>query len=190
MERSRNYGFFFYVLLFFLLSLAGWLWEIAIYLVQDGKFVNRGVLLGPWLPIYGGGGLLLAIMLRKWEYKPVRTFFASMALCSVVEYLSSYFLERGWGIRWWDYSDQFLNISGRICLWGCLLFGVGGWLLVCYVVPYLRMVYRKIWKRDKGRKALQLACLLFILAFAADAAWAADFPNMGEGITARMTASP
>ena len=185
MDRSRNYGFFFYVLLFFLLSLAGWLWEIGIYLVQDGKFVNRGILLGPWLPVYGMGGLLLAILLKRWEYKPVRTFFASMVLCSVVEYLASYFLERGWGVRWWDYSDQFLNISGRICLWGCLLFGVGGWLLVCYAMPYLRMAFRKIWKMDRGRKALQLACLLLILIFAADAAWAADFPNKGEGITAR-----
>ena len=119
------------------------------------------------------------------RYKPVRTFFASMVLCSVVEYLASYFLERGWGVRWWDYSDQFLNISGRICLWGCLLFGVGGWLLVCYAMPYLRMAFRKIWKMDRGRKALQLACLLLILIFAADAAWAADFPNKGEGITAR-----
>lgn len=62
MERSRNYGFFFYVLLFFLLSLAGWLWEIAIYLVQDGRFVNRGILLGPWLPVYGSGGLLLILV--------------------------------------------------------------------------------------------------------------------------------
>ncbi|HBA69318.1 MAG TPA: hypothetical protein DCZ40_08170 [Lachnospiraceae bacterium] len=184
MEESVDMScFFFYVPLFFLLSFAGWVWEVAIYFVQDGEFVNRGVLFGPWLPIYGFGGIFLAFALRRWEYKPVRTFFVSMAACSLLEYLASYILERVWGVRWWDYSSQFLNIGGRICLWGCLLFGVGGWLLICYAVPWLRMLYRKIWKADKGRKTLQLICLLLILIFAADAAWAADFPNRGENIT-------
>ena len=65
------------------------------------------------------------------------------------------------------------------------LLSMAGWLLVCYAMPYLRMAFRKIWKMDRGRKALQLTCLLLILIFAADAAWAADFPNKGEGITAR-----
>lgn len=183
-ERSGQvYGFFFYIPLFFLFSFAGWLWEAGIYLVKDGEFVNRGVLFGPWLPIYGCGGILLIFFLKRWEYKPVLVFLVSMALCSVLEYLVSFVLERVWGIRWWDYSGEFLNISGRICLLSSLLFGVGGWLLVCYAVPYLRMLYRKIWKREKGKKGLQLACLVLLLLFIADAAWAADFPNMGKDIT-------
>ena len=180
---DRIYIFFFYVLLFFLLSFAGWIWEAAIYLIEDGVFVNRGVLSGPWLPVYGSGGLLLAFLLKRWEYRPVRTFFMSMIICSLLEYISGYFLERVWGIRWWDYSGQFLNIDGRICLWGSLMFGVGGWLLICYIIPYLEILYRRIWKADKGRKFLQLICLALILIFTADAAWAADFPNRGENIT-------
>ena len=182
-KSDEIYGFFFYVPLFFLLSIAGWLWEVAIYLIEDGEFVNRGVLFGPWLPVYGCGGLFLAFLLKRWEYKPVRTFFASMIICSMLEYASGCFLERVWGVRWWDYSGQFLNLKGRICLWGSLLFGVGGWLLVCYVIPYVKMIYRKLWKTDKGRKSLQLICLVLILIFAADAAWAADFPNRGKNIT-------
>lgn len=182
-RSNQTYGFFFYIPLFFLLSSAGWLWEVTIYLIQDGEFVNRGVLFGPWLPIYGCGGIMLALLLRKLEYKPVRVFFLSMIICSVLEYLTSFCLERVWGIRWWDYSNEFLNISGRICLWSSLMFGVGGWLLVCYVLPYLRMLYRKLWKVEKGRKALQIICLTLILIFAADAAWAADLPNMGKGIS-------
>ena len=57
-QRSGEvYGFFFYIPLFFLLSFFGWLWEVGIYLVKDGEFVNRGVLFGPWLPVYGCGGI-------------------------------------------------------------------------------------------------------------------------------------
>ena len=182
-KRNQTYGFFFYTPLFFLLSFAGWLWEVLIYIVLDGEFVNRGVLFGPWLPIYGCGGILLSFVLQKYEYKPVRVFFISMLLSSVLEYLSSWFLERVWGIRWWDYSNDFLNISGRICLWGSLMFGLSGWMLICYGIPYMRLLYRKIWKIEKRRKLLQLICLALILLFVADAAFAADFPNMRKNIS-------
>lgn len=174
--------FFFYTLLFFLLSFAGWIWEVLIYFIQDRVFVNRGVLFGPWLPIYGCGGILLALILKSYENKPVWTFFLSMLICSALEYLSSWCLERVWGIRWWDYSNEFLNISGRICLWGSLMFGLCGWLLICHILPYLRVIYRKIWRMEKGRTIAGLVCITLILIFTADAAWAADFPNMGGSI--------
>lgn len=182
-KRNETYGFFFYTPLFFLLSFAGWLWEVLIYVVMEGEFVNRGVLFGPWLPIYGIGGLILSVVLGRYEYKPVRVFFISMLLSSVLEYLASWFLERTWGIRWWDYSNDFLNISGRICLWGSLMFGLSGWMLICYIIPYMRLLYRKIWKTEGGRKLLQLLCLALILLFTADATFAADFPNMGKSIS-------
>lgn len=174
----RAYGFFFYTLLFFLISFAGWLWEAGIYLAMEGRFVNRGVLFGPWLPIYGCGGVCLILLLKRWENRPVRVFFVSMVLCTVLEYLVSFVLERVWGLRWWDYSGEFMNISGRVCLAGSLLFGLGGWLLVCYMAPFLCMLYRKICKRENGRKWLQIICLALLLVFIADAAWAADFPHM------------
>lgn len=187
MENRTGYGFFFYTPLFFMLSFTGWLWEALIYFIQEGQFINRGVLFGPWLPVYGCGGIALTMLLRGWGQKPVRVFFLSMLICSVLEYLVSWCLERVWGIRWWDYSNDFLNISGRICLWGSLMFGLGGWLLVCYIVPYLRFIYRKLWKIDKARTILELVCLGLILVFVADAAWAADFPNMGKGISTEIS---
>lgn len=178
-RSGQVYGFFFYVPLFFIASFAGWIWEVSLYVIQDGKIINRGMLIGPWLPVYGCGAVMLTILLKRWEYKPVRIFFCSMFLCTLLEYLTSYTLERVWGLRFWDYSQQFLNLNGRICLMGTLLFGVGGWWLVCYVAPYLKMLYRKLVKMEMGNKILQLACLVLLLIFVADAVWAADFPNMG-----------
>lgn len=177
-KSGQFYGFFFYISLFFLFSIAGWIWEVFIYLIKDGEFVNRGFLFGPWLPVYGSGGILLIFLLKKWEYKPVKVFFLSMLICSVLEYGTSFCLERIWGYRWWDYSNDFLNINGRICLWGSLMFGLAGWLLICYGIPYLKMIYRKIGKTERGRKGLRLICLLLLVLFIADATWAADFPHM------------
>lgn len=177
-RSAQVYGFFFYVLLFFLFSMAGWIWEVLICLLKDGEFVNRGFLFGPWLPIYGSGGVLLALFLKRWEYQPVRVFFVSMLICSVLEYFTSLCLERVWGYRWWDYSNDFLNINGRVCLWASLMFGLAGWLSICYGIPYMKILYRKMGKTEQGRKALWFICLALIILFAADAVWAADLPQM------------
>lgn len=58
-----------YILFFFVCAFIGWIWEIILTLIQTGNIVNRGVLHGPWLPIYGFGGvgiLLLVGHLRKY----------------------------------------------------------------------------------------------------------------------------
>lgn len=181
--RPDRYDFFFYTLLFFGLSFVGWLWEVLIYLVRDGNFVNRGVLTGPWLPIYGAGGILLTLLLGKNERKPWKVFLLSLLSCSALEYLAGWYLEEYWSVRWWDYSGSFCNLNGRICLTGSLLFGAGGLLLVCYAVPFVRNLYRKICTKASGRRAVALAAVILLFLFAADAAWAADFPNMGKDIT-------
>ena len=74
----------FYVLLFFLLAFAGWLWEAGIYLATTHSFVNRGVYYGPYLPIYGVGGILLWFLLHRFYQKPILTFFLSAVVCSVL----------------------------------------------------------------------------------------------------------
>lgn len=181
--KTDKYVFFFYTILFFMISFAGWLWEVIIYLVRDGNFVNRGVLTGPWLPIYGAGGVFLTLLLQKSAKKPLKVFFLSFFICSVLEYLASWYLQAYWGVRWWDYSGSFLNLNGRICLLGSLLFGAGGLLLVCYAVPALSGVYRKILRGETGRRAVLIIAVVLLLLFTADAAWAADFPNMGKDIS-------
>ena len=50
-------------LFFFTFSFAGWLWEVLLHVFTDHAVVNRGVLYGPWLPIYGFGGVLIVLLL-------------------------------------------------------------------------------------------------------------------------------
>ena len=179
MKTTKNHHTFgYYALLFFLLAFIGWLWEVALFWVTDHALINRGVYRGPYLPIYGVGGLLLCLLLQQWRKKPVLVFGLSMLLCSVLEYFTSYILEKRWGIRWWDYSGHFLNLQGRICLAGAVIFGLGGTLLVCLLLPYYEKWYERI---PRGwRLGVTLSLLLI---FVLDATYSAVRPNTGEGIS-------
>lgn len=172
--------FFYFVWLFFLLSIFGWIWEGFICLFQNDRYVNRGFLSGPWLPIYGMGGVMLEILFHKWRDKPIMTFVSSMVLCTLLEYFTGWYLELTWGVKWWDYSDMPFNLHGRICLLGSLMFGLGGMLLVGVIAPLFYSLYRKV--PFGVRVSLGL---IVIVVFAADAAYSAILPHAGRGITSR-----
>ena len=179
MKIKRDlHSFDYYVLLFFLLAFVGWLWEVALFLVTDHAFINRGVYRGPYLPIYGAGGILLCFLLHRLKKQPVLVFIISMVICSVLEYFTSFFLEMLWRIRWWDYSGHFLNLQGRICLAGAVIFGLGGTLLVCLFQPLYEKWYHKL------PKTWRMGLMLGLLAvFVLDATYAAIRPNLGAGIS-------
>lgn len=183
-KKTFIHGFDYYALLFFSLAFLGWLWEVTLYFFTEHALINRGVYRGPYLPIYGVGGLLLCRFFGAMKKKPVRVFFLSALLCSVLEYLTSYFLEMRFGVRWWDYSGHFLNISGRICLLGAAAFGFCGVALVCLYLPFYHRIYRKI--SPKWRMVL---CLFLLAVFVADGAYCAMKPNVGKGITDRIRVS-
>lgn len=170
--------FDYYVLLFFSLAFVGWLWEVMLYFFTEHAFINRGVYRGPYLPIYGVGGLLLCLCFSSMKKKPIRVFFLSAILCCVLEYLTSYFLELRFGIKWWDYSGHFFNIGGRICLLGATAFGFGGVALVCLYLPLYNRIYCGI-----SRKWRITLCFLLLVVFVADGAYCAMRPNVGKGIT-------
>ena len=170
------------VILFVVMSFVGWLWEVAIHLVEDGEFVKRGVLSGPWLPIYGAGGVLILLFLGRYSKTPVRLFLMTMALCGIMEYTTGWYLEKMYHTRWWDYSDLYFQIQGRVCLVGLLVFGLGGLFLVYRLAPAASRLLQKIPPRT-----LEILCLILILLFLADFCHSIVRPNMGEGITTALT---
>lgn len=177
-KKPSSDCFYFYVLLFFITAFAGWLWEVLLFFFTEHAFINRGVYEGPYLPIYGVGGLFLCMLLYRLKKKPFLVFLLSMSICTVLEYLTSLLLERKWGIRWWDYSGHFMNLHGRICLLGAIVFGLGGTALVCLLLPLYEKLYSRItpkWRR--------IASIFLLLAFIADGAWCAIHPNTGTGIS-------
>lgn len=175
----RNYSVGSLVMMFFIFSMFGWVWEVSLHLVTYGEFVNRGVLHGPWLPIYGSGGILILTVLKRLRDNPVLEFLSTMVLCGVVEYFTSYYLEITHdGQRWWDYSGYFLNLHGRICAEGLLVFGVGGVMIVYVLAPMLDNQIKKLRSRT-----VTTACATLLCLFIADQIYSSQMPNTGEGVT-------
>lgn len=178
MKKRIPRQFDYYVLLFFAAAFVGWLWEVFLYLIITHTFVNRGVCRGPYLPIYGIGGILLMQLLQKFRKRPFCTFFLSCTLCTVLEYFAGVWLEWKWDVRWWDYSEYPWNIDGHICLASSIGFGLGGVLMICILQPVFNKLYHHMTLRMRV-----LLCVLLILIFIADAAYSAALPNMGDYIS-------
>jgi uncharacterized membrane protein len=111
--------------------------EVIAKLIQLKRFVNRGFLIGPYCPIYGVGGLLVTLLLTRFNYNIVMLFVMSIVLFSILEYFTSYFLEKIFKARWWDYSRKRFNINGRICLNTMIIFGLLGCILIRFINPIL-----------------------------------------------------
>jgi len=125
-----------YFLLFMIYSIIGWLLEVVGKLITEHRFINRGFLIGPYCPIYGWGGILITFCLKKYMNDPFVMFIMIVLICSLLEYFTSYFLEKIFKLRWWDYNHFKFNINGRICLETMIPFGVGGLLAAYYVSPF------------------------------------------------------
>lgn len=175
----RRYNISSLILMFFLFSFIGWLWEVTLHLLKDGTFVNRGVMHGPWLPIYGAGGILVLVLLNKLRKKPLLEFLSIIVLCGLVEYFASYYLEiANNGIKWWDYSGYFLNLNGRICAEGLLVFGLGGLYVVYFLAPLLDDLIKRV-----NYKVLMMILFILIIMFTIDKIYSSKYPNKGTGIT-------
>lgn len=126
-----------YFLLFILYSFFGWFMEVVCKSVQYKRFMNRGFLIGPYCPIYGLGALLILFLLHGFSDHIGLLFMMAMLICSVLEYFTSYIMEKIFRARWWDYSQKKFNINGRICLSTMIPFGILGCVIVYFVHPFL-----------------------------------------------------
>ena len=126
-----------YFLLFLIYSFLGWCMEVCVSLVERKKFVNRGFLLGPYCPIYGSGAILITLLLNVFKDKPVLLFFMAILVCGILEYLTSFFMEKIFRLIWWDYSKKKFNINGRVCLDTIIPFGILGMIIMYITNPFL-----------------------------------------------------
>lgn len=174
----RCYSVWSVIMVFFIMSFGGWIWEVSLHLITNGTIVNRGVLHGPWLPIYGSGSVLILLLLYRFRNDPAIEFVMTMVVCGGIEYLTSYVLELINGKRWWDYSGYFLNLNGRICAEGLLIFGVGGLVIIYVLAPLLDNLVQRM-----NHKLLVVLCVSLICVFLTDQGYSSRYPNSGKGVT-------
>lgn len=133
-----------YFLLFITYSVIGWSIEVVGKFIDLKRFVNRGYLIGPCCSIYGCGGILITILLQYFTANPVILFFMAILVCGVLEYLTSYYMEKIFNARWWDYSKRKYNINGRVCLNTIIPFGILGCLIMYVLNPFFLGLYKEI----------------------------------------------
>ena len=154
------------ILLFFAYAFLGWCIEVTLKFFQFHRFINRGFLTGPWLPIYGSGAALITIAVKglsPLETSIGTTFVISFVLCGIIEYMTSFVLEKRFHARWWDYSQKPMNLHGRVWIGNLILFGLGGVLIVEVLNPLLAHFAKHSSLRLREILAISLSVL-----FAAD----------------------
>ncbi|MCX7715220.1 MAG: putative ABC transporter permease [Clostridia bacterium] len=125
-------------------SILGWCMEVIFAFYVHKSFVNRGFLNGPYCPIYGFGAILVILLLKPFWDNVLWLFLGGMIISSVLEYVVGFVLEKSFHAKWWDYSDEKLNLNGRICLKASLGWGIFSVLLCRFIHPILADVVLKI----------------------------------------------
>ena len=96
-----------FVVVFFLFAVAGWCMEVTLKFIQFHRFINRGFLIGPYCPIYGWGAVIVTLSvggLFGQEGSYAEVFLAGLVICGALEYFTSWYMEKMFHARWWDYS--------------------------------------------------------------------------------------
>ncbi len=110
---------FFYFIIY---SFLGYICEVIYVSISLKKLTNRGYLYGPIVPIYGFGAILILLILFNLKDYPILVILLGFLITSSLEYITSFLMELLFHMRWWDYSNKFLNLNGRICLKNSLMF--------------------------------------------------------------------
>jgi len=138
------------ILIFFIYSFIGWLIEVSYYFFKEKRFVNRGFLNGPIVPIYGLAMVFMHLFIHEFlNYTITITIFSFMLVfllislfSTLLELLGGYILLTIFETRWWDYSHLKFNFNGFVCLRFSLIWGIVGTL--GYIGLHEQLIYPNI----------------------------------------------
>ena len=153
-----------WALLFFFYCLCGWIWESCYVSARQRRWVNRGFLHGPLLPIYGFGAIAILFATIPVAEDLRLVWFFGMLAATALEYVTGAAMERIFTVRYWDYSNQKFNLNGHICLTSSVAWG-------CFSILLVRFVHPPVARLLAGVPALLVdpAALALTAAFSVDA---------------------
>ena len=161
-EKEKKLSSFYYILLlFFIYAFIGWVLETCYAMYNFGYFVKRGFLYGPMCPIYGYGAVILVAFMGKYKDNSFKLFIYSMVVFSVFEYVAGYALDALFSAKWWDYTNDFFNLNGRISIFYSFVWGIFAILFVNHIHPFIEKFINKILKNTSYY--LQL-CILYLIS--------------------------
>lgn len=155
-----------YIIIF---SIIGLLIETIFCYLTTGVIESRkGLIWGPFCPVYGIGATILIILLKKYKNNPIKLFIIGSIIGNIIEYLLSYILEAIYGIRFWDYAYVGLNLNGRICIRYSIFWGILSVLLIKVIKPYID----KIINRIPNTKPLNIGIIILLAVDCIVTVWA------------------
>ena len=141
LHKLTRYKFKELFIYFIIYSFIGWLIEVIVLGIYNKKLIHRGNMSGPFLSIYGIGAVMMLLFLDSYIDNIISLFAASMILMTLLEYFVHWLLEKTFKMKWWDYSHNFINIKGRVCLLYSLCWGFLGVIMIQIVHP---VIYPKV----------------------------------------------
>lgn len=112
-----------WVFFFYFYCLFGWVFESTYVSMKKRRFVNRGFMRGPFLPLYGSGGIMMLLVSAPFQDNLLLVYIAGCIGATVLEYITGVIMEALFKVRYWDYSNQPFNFQGHICLGSSLAWG-------------------------------------------------------------------
>lgn len=152
-----------YFLLFMVYAIAGWIMEVICKSIEAKKFIDRGFMIGPYCPIYGWGAIAITILLHRYTDDWIVLFLMSVITCGVLEYVTSYVMEKLFHARWWDYSKRKYNINGRVCLETLIPFGILGLIIMYVTNPFILSQFAKV-----PEQTLNIIAIVLFVIFSID----------------------
>lgn len=137
-NRKKLPRFYLYVLYFLIFSVIGWLIETCFSFYSLGHFTKRGFLFGPLCPIYGWGAIILIMFFRTYKKHNLKLFIYSALIFTIFEYLVSYGMEALFSLKWWDYTDEFMNLNGRVSIFYTFAWGIIAILVINFIYPFFK----------------------------------------------------
>lgn len=175
------YTFSTWLFFFYFYCFAGWVWETCYVSVLKARWVNRGFMRGPFLPIYGSGAIVVLIFTLPFRTDARLVFIVGMISATLLEYFTGVAMEKMFHVRYWDYSKQRFNLNGHICLTSSLAWGAFSVILTRYghtpverlasrisinvleVIVFVLTVYISIDMAESIREAINLKEVLLSL---------------------------
>lgn len=141
-EKNINikYLAFYYLIYAFI----GWILETFYAISTLGYFVKRGFLYGPLCPIYGWGAIILISCLKKYKSNSLKLFVYYAIIFSIFEYIVGFSLDAMFCTKWWDYTNDFMNLNGRISIFFSFAWGIIAIIFINHIHPFIEKQAHRI----------------------------------------------
>lgn len=181
-EAIKKFDYYQLLTYFFFFAFLGWIFETTTVLINFHKFTYRGFFFAyrsvhyyfpmvpsgsaigqlrliwglPIIDMYGYGAVIIVYVLGHLKKQPIKLFFSGMALMTVFELFGSYFCTTFLKHAYWNYSQEYMNFEGRICLQSTVAWGLLSVIAVLWLQPKVARIYSKVQKKAHFRGILLL----------------------------------